>query len=471
MKISVKFLALLLSTIFILSAAGTGLTLSASETPSVSVEFDKTWFYVGETYTPNVEKSSDDLTIVWSIKTFSPAVASVSSNGTVTALSVGFTMVTAYCQDADYTQSFNVYVYDSLGIESNLSYYIMNVESQRLMSSASTNSSDYANVVTSPRSWEARSRWKVIKQSDGSFKIYGFSGVPGTVLKSFGTNAELETDEFGNAEKFRLIRVDQGDKKGLYLIKNSNGYVTQNSATSGYNVYLADEPNDFSYWSFMKVEKGYAEFFGFDYEGFNTSFDDYWYNEMALEYGYEICGHVNSQPERFKDELCLEDLMMYSGHGNAGVLAFKDSDGIYGEIAAHRNIYSSSLSPTYPIYYISDYAYNELSSMRCVMYMSCNSGNKNGYSLLDETYKKGAHFVFGITVSIETHDCSEWTDYFWQAIDAGQNIQSAIESATVSTGEVYYSVGTNSDGSTIWESRKRMPVEFVGDSFQYINIS
>ena len=92
------------------------------------------------------------------------------ANGVIYPRGLGVATVTMtyldeYDEEMSVSQMF--IVVDTLGLENNTSYYIMNVGTGRMMASSSTNRSDYANVVTLTNNWTERSKWRFVQLSDG----------------------------------------------------------------------------------------------------------------------------------------------------------------------------------------------------------------------------------------------------------------------------------------------------------------
>lgn len=89
-------------------------------------------------------------------------------------------------------------------------------------------------------------------------------------------------------------------------------------------------------------------------------------------------------------------LVVYRGHGEPGALRFHEVGGdVIGYLVANNNVnnYTDNKQIIDTNYYINELLENELASVRCVLYLGCNTatdikGTGGYYNLIEETYKK-----------------------------------------------------------------------------------
>lgn len=409
-------------------------------------------------------------------------VATIDSDGIITAHKQGSTLITASCYDINtnstYTDSEVLYVYDSTGIKNDTKYYIMNTGSKRLLSLESASDSLLTNVSTSPRSSSNLSHWTVKQLSDGRYKFISDYSSTGKCLDVTKGNVDIYNDNGAEYTKFSIERVATGGNKGLYIIKYGYNYVAQDA---NYNVYITDTRSSSIYWSFMAVNKRYAELFCHDYNyindsgnerHFDTSKNYEYFKDVFRGLDYSSISYKNpNSSDAYRYLRRDDDIFVYMGHGGSGRIAFaKEGNSITGRILADSNMNFSSISP----YYISDLDDNELALSRCVIYLGCSTGTfyTNGtkrYNLIDSTYDKGAHFVLGTTETLYTIQINNWMEYFLDEIKAGNNIQDAIINANLTLGDIEVPY-TKDDGSDAYKLVYGLPTYCVGDSTQYLNI-
>ena len=183
---------------------------------------------------------------------------------------------------------------------------------------------------------------------------------------------------------------------------------------------------------------------------------------------------IFSSSERLNAEdaynyLDLFGVYVYRGHANAGFLGLHTLNNVTtGYIMAHTDMMNISNA-----WYVNCFADNSLAQARCVVYLGCKTGtdyiNSNGtYNLVDETYKKGAHFVLGATEIMFSSYNDEWLKLFLENIQDGLCIKDAIEQANLSLGSV--SVERYDDnGSPYYVSLDAFPCYYAGDTKQYLN--
>lgn len=337
------------------------------------------------------------------------SVATVSSSGLVTALSTGSVTITLTARSTmtgggSLSDTVTLYVHDDTGIKSGTAYYIMNAASSRFLSLETTSDADKANVYTRQRSNTTMSRWTPIKYSNSNqYKIKSNYSPTSKCLDVSDGNIDIYTDTGGGYLKFTIDRVESGTYQGLYLIRyDGKYYVTQDS---NYNVYITTTLSAASYWSFMAVEKRYADYYSISEPDTRAKVSDY--QTVMESMGYTSNNwHCATAIWAYGALASTNDIFTFVGHGfeplnvpRAGISFQTDSGGDNGNITA-QPFGSGDKNRA-----ISDLDDNKLALSRCVLYLGCNAGttytvNGESSNLVDETFKKGAHFVLAPTQRI-----------------------------------------------------------------------
>ena len=420
------------------------------------------------------------LTPTWSSSNTS--VATVNSNGLITAHSKGTARITASCYDSDsgntYTDSVYVSVYDSTGIQNNTSYYIMNYFSKRLLSLESVSDSAHTNVCTQPRNTATIARWTIEKQSDGRFQFISDYSPTDKCLNVNGTNIDIYNNTEDNYVKFAIDRVQTGTYQGLYLIRYGNYYLAQ---SNNYNVYLTTSRSDAAYWSFMAVEKRSADLFSFFYpdqnssNNYNSTANNLLFTTVFNSKNFLAHAYVNETPAHAYNAMTTsDDIFVFRGHGNPGIVGFYDENGNHKGYLSADAMTGFYYDVTLPQSSIANIEENGLASLRVVLYLGCNTGGDitigdTTYNLVDATFEKGAHFVLGTTTKIRTWQGDDWLEYFLESISTGANIQQAIDDANYILNEIIVPY-TKEDGSEENVTVYGLPIYYVGDASQYLSI-
>jgi hypothetical protein len=352
---------------------------------------------------------------------------------------------------------------DSTGIENSKLYYIVNAYTPQCMAPNSTSATEYTNVTTVSRAWTQQTLWKVHMTSSGQFQLQSFGGLSGVILEAFGTSIEVESADGDPTEYFVIERINSGAFQGCYYIKQGEYYVTRHSSSG--NVYLSNITDSRSIWSFIKSDLGTAEMFNFsftDNNGVTTNTLGQRNNFMTKfsDLGYTVYSRTNNSStvayQRLQD---YTDVFLFVGHANSGLIAFFDSSGSqFGAISANGSV----LSLHRPNLHIDDLSPNQLSHVRMVLYLGCNSGNdlNNSTNLVNSTYNQGAHFVLGVTDEVLPGLVNEWLYYFIDYLHQGFNINDSMDYAYM----MQMQYGNYCEPFTL-------PTYYVGDTRQYIKIT
>ena len=411
-------------------------------------------------------------TMTWSSS--SPSVATVDSVGVVSAISPGITTITSrYSYNgAIYTDTITIEVFDKsnvVGIENGRNYYIMNYSGKRLMGLATASDLNLTNVNTGERTENTRYQWVTEQQTDGTFQLISTYSSAGRCLDVTGSNVDIYADSGASYQKFTIERVTSEPYEGLYLIKHGEKFVAQES---DYDVRLTETKTASCYWSFMAVPKQYAEFFCHEYpignDLFQTNLNYTYFRNVfnSLNYATSWSYTNNTATAAYNCMTKRDDVFIFSGHGNAGMIAFYEEEngaGICtGSISSNAWITAGEDNK-----YISSIEANGLNHARAIIYFGCETGktfNRNNLSyhnLVDETFEKGAHFVLGVEEVIYANHHNEWLEYFLDAINSGMNIVESVEYAKNTLGPITVE-GVN---------YAKIPLYTRGDDSQYLAIT
>ena len=357
-----------------------------------------------------------------------------------------------------------------LGLIDGAEYYIYNVYENtnqyifdRFFISAPTQTNGQVNVNLTIEygsyQWGSQYyKWKVHKQNDGTFLL---ESVNQKFLRIDEGNVVLHYNLGMDDQVFRIDRVDDENKEGTYTIKNGDKYLS----VSYYGFELLDEPNDMSYWTFMKASKGEAYCSGYDYytENFDTSGI---VTDVAMElasWGYNC--YWQTEPvsaTRTLDYMINSDISILTGLGQAGAIITNPYGGTNSMLMAEYELTQGSMQE-----YVNSLSDNALAKSRCIIYLSSYSGSDamgndgESYNLVNATYEKGAHYVLGFTSVVSQTLANEWLEEFWEHVVINDNnLGQAVRAACISTG-LYDGSPSNPDFSEY--------IHYRGDGTQYLS--
>lgn len=455
----------------------------------VDISVDNNYILLGNTKQVNCTTSSTNMNVTWVSN--NPDIATVSSSGLVTAKSEGQVRISAVYYGSSSAAICSDYVdigvYTSLGLDEGTKYYIMNYNSRRLMSLETVADTNYTNVGTRARYNYNYSQWTLERQADGRFQLVNGYSNTNKVLHASGTNLNIYTDINAESEKFTICRINSGTYAGLYYIRHGAYYVAQDANN---NVYLAPSPSNIAVWSFFAVDPGYANAFTHNYHyteddyqyHFDTSVNNSRFVSLFSSYFYYTSNaSVNDTASNAFNTLHREQqqIFVFMGHGGPGIIGFYEEDnvptgGIYADsVISNRYIDRDDKK------YISDLSNNELSDLRCVLYLGCSTGDDiihNGvtYNTVNATYEKGAHFVLGTTETLNTGHINDWLEYFLRYISDGENIKDACSYASRDLGIIEVPSGefVTVDGKEVELTKEvdGLPTYYVGDDIQYLKL-
>lgn len=433
---------------------------------------DKDYLVVGESIT--LTTTAGVTLLSWSSADTSVITVSNTSqkeaSKNITAVSVGETTITAkYVNNSTnetISASILVCVYDSLGLADFQCYYIMNYATERFLV-ADYISDDNMQLKTETKhdaTMFYNKWWLGYENSASIFKIvsmpeqdpFMFICVDGTFvhLSTYYPTIDLNSH-------FSIIRINDGEQEGLYLVKYGDCYLT--SSSSG--VYLSDTVSIFSYWSFMKSTDNTASIVTFNHtENDGGLFNTTAFNSDFLMYtSVWNCSprnaYVNISPSEAFNVLKDSEIFVFVGHGEPGVIHFQTDNGVsVGAILADNNIFVISGSD---VCNMGDLSHNALANSKCVLFISCHSGVDSGlgYNLVDVAFQKGAHFALGTTCAVGLDDGLEFLSGFMDYSNTGSDVQRCIEEGIRTAGRNVNDY-PQSDG---W-----FPVYYRGDTIQYL---
>lgn len=404
--------------------------------------------------------------IVQNIPTWSSSstsVATINSSGVITPISAGTTLIRGTNVFGETVEITLTVVIADCGITEGAKYYIMSGNTKRYLSLTVAQDVDSVGIFTRTKSDNKIFKWTVQKQSNSKYKIINNVGTATRVLTASGTNLCISSDAGLSTQKFSIYRIDQaGDNQGLYYIKYGSYYLKENS---NYNVTLTSSKSEATAWSFMEVEKGNASLFttvisseNFDTTAGKSDFDS---KMSSLGYNSDV-DLINKTPAIAYSHLINSDVFVFRGHGTPGCINFyDDSDSLVGKITINSSVDSGTQNR-----YLVSCSANQLSSLRCVLYLGCNTGVDYQYStgtylrtynLVTATYQKGAHFVLGTTEKVYTLDSDEFLLGFLEKANEGNfTIDECVYAGLVNAGIVS-------------NNTQKFPIIYVGDTNQYLN--
>ena len=112
---------------------------------------------------------------------------------------------------------------------------------------------------------------------------------------------------------------------------------------------------------------------------------------------------------------------------------------------------------------------NALAHVRCVIYNGCETGltltlDGTDYNLVDATFKKGAHYVLGITEVLPVVWEEEWFRILITYLDSSYSLGEAVEKATMDFSNIQWIVADT--GEIIMQP---YPYYAQGDGYQYLS--
>lgn len=436
--------------------------------PKMYISAPKDYILLGQSMQLECNSNTGVLPVIWSSSNVN--VISISSDGVITAHKEGAATIIATYYDTsakqNYSASIYIFVRDSLGIENNTNYYIINKSSGRCISLAEESDTNFTPIVTTPFFYSDLSEWKLEKQNNGSYQLVSIYSSTNKVMTFSSTiGLALLVDSNSIKQNFDIYRLTSGNYAGYYIIRINGYYVTQADDNS---IDLTENVSAKSYWSLMAAERGRADLYNFYFtdndtnETFDTTktVDDYRIRFMQM--GYFTFDSTNEMAAQAYHTLKnYDDVFIFRGHAMEGSLSFYNQNGtLTGSIAAGETMFYVGADR----HYIDELPYNSLASLRCALYLGCSTAvslqMERTVNLLSATFDKGAHFVLGTTDTVFTNNSDDFLWGFMKAASEGKNIEACINEGRIRAGNQVWLPAT--------ETRGEYPYTYIGDSSQYL---
>ena len=436
--------------------------------PKMYISAPKDYILLGQSMQLECNSNTGVLPVIWSSSNVN--VISISSDGVITAHKEGAATIIATYYDTsakqNYSASIYIFVRDSLGIENNTNYYIINKSSGRCISLAEESDTNFTPIVTTPFLYSDLSEWKLEKQNNGSYQLVSIYSSTNKVMTFSSTiGLALLVDSNSIKQNFDIYRLTSGNYAGYYIIRINGYYVTQADDNS---IDLTETVSAKSYWSLMEAERGRADLYNFYFtdndtnETFDTTktVDDY--RSRFMQMGYFTFDSTNEMAAQAYHTLKnYDDVFIFRGHAMEGSLSFYNQNGtLTGSIAAGETMFYVGADR----HYIDELPYNSLASLRCALYLGCSTAvslqMERTVNLLSATFDKGAHFVLGTTDTVFTNNSDDFLWGFMKAASEGKNIEACINEGRIRAGNQVWLPAT--------ETRGEYPYTYIGDSSQYL---
>ena len=455
-----------------------------ADTPTVSISADRTLLIAGQETAITVTTNPAGLEC--SLSSSNPSIVTPLSDHTVMAQMTGTAKIYAQIDGTDIKASVTINVRSSTGLINGKDYYIMNYQTGKYLSLASNTDANNVSIIGRDRGTQSISQWTahIGDTANGEVNYTRLSNAYcSTNRYMYASSSGLVIRNSNDSQTYYSIyRIESGSFQGKYMIRYGDQYVAMNSAGT---IYLTTTSSANIYWTFMAVEKGYADLFTFDYYyepgppsgyNFNTTVNDANFITAFNQYGYGLGAFASSNVSVTDAFDCLKtgDIFIYVGHGASARLIFETDNRITTGVLRASNIITVSNSLTAPT--IVHCAPNELALQRCVLYLGCSTGetytrtsNNTTLSanLLDITFEKGAHFVLGTTATVYDHQINHWLQLFLNSVtDEDANVESIDDMLLYANNNFGSFTYVLNDGHT--EYITGFPCAHRGDKNQYI---
>ncbi len=343
---------------------------------------------------------------------------------------------------------------DVAGINSGTTYYIKNLFDGKYLDVYDGGDSNGTNVWTYTFNATAAQKWRVVRNSDGTYTFYAVVSSNNRVLDVTGTNVDIWAyNSSWNCQKFTLVRDTTLAYGGTYKIKNGSDYVVLDVANDTIKVSSSGGGLN-ALWSFEPVSKGDADIYTSYYQNgdvlsiiptyFDTRGAASTFIEKCDNMGYNTFHFTNKPAQTAYNYMKNDFIWVFRGHGisftgeiPAATIGFYTDDGAYnGYITASTAIFNAAQDAA-----ISALSSNALAKAQCVLYIGCSTGvDYRGINLVSNTFNKGAHFALGTTETTYTNETDKWTKKFFEKADTGATIRQCLDHANYcqDIGLLYY---------------------------------
>ena len=348
---------------------------------------------------------------------------------------------------------------DTPGIESGTVYYIKNIDNGKYLDVKNGGDANGNDVWTYSYNASAAQKWRVVRNSDGSYTLYSVLSTGNRVLDVTGTNVDIWSyNSSYNCQKFKITRYNWLLQSGTYSISTNTevyNFLEYDPETESVKTTKSPDPMR-RLWSFEPVEKHDADFYSFYYQnGTFLGLPTYYDTRGAASTFMQKCENMGYCPYHFTNSSAPtayeylksnDSIWVFRGHGLVtndenenpeATIVFRNENGRYnGYLTANYAIEHCSQDKA-----IDSLSSNALAKAQCVIYMGCSTGvSYNGYNLVTSTYNKGAHFALGTTQTILTGTGDKWTKKFFEKADTGATIRECYHHANYyhDIGALYY---------------------------------
>ena len=343
---------------------------------------------------------------------------------------------------------------DVVGIDSGTTYYIKNLYDGKYLDVYNGNDSNGANVWTYQFNATAAQKWRVVRNSDGTYTFFAVVSSNNRVLDVTNSNVDIWTHYSSwTCQKFTLIRDTTLAYGGTYQIKNGSDFVISDIANDTVKLHSFGGGTN-SLWSFEPATKGDADIYTSYYQDgdFLWIFPTYFDTRGAASTFIETCSNMGYNTFHFTNKPAItaynymknDSIWVFRGHGisyvgdiPAATIGFYTDDGTYnGYITASTAIFNGTQDAA-----ISALPSNALAKARCVLYIGCSTGvDYMGFNLVTNTFNKGAHFALGTTQTLKTSANDKWTKKFFEKAETGATIRQCLDHANYyqNIGLLYY---------------------------------
>ncbi len=325
------------------------------------------------------------------------------------------------------------------GIVNNQSYYIVNKETGKYLTSLT-------GITNSPITQEAFStnytttqQWKFTKNSANT----------GYIISLANTGLRVRSTNSGDGTNVLLGNQTNSSYQLWKPIRNWNGtYHFQTNVSSGFSMKANGETaviqtpygcdfNHYDEWTLIPVNKGIASFFDFEVTGeysIHTTYGTEVMHEYAQSLGYgvdavNINGTTNLTAAQGFLALQSSSLFYFSGHGKPGKLNFyKDHSISLGDIVVHNDLKETSLDCS-----IGDLTNPNFSQLQLAVLSTCLTGRdsvtESGQVVEDNMtgrlYQLGAHNVISYFHETSQPYDLAWNSAFMTEVLLGRSLKTA----------------------------------------------
>lgn len=308
-----------------------------------------------------------------------------------------------------------VFAAQTSGLSSNKVYHIINKASGKCINVNYGTDANGTNVNQYTKDGSIEQYFKLVYNSSrDSYKLY-------SMCSSYGGNRVIDIYRPIQAgANIDIWTPDDNDAQDLIIINRGNGYYSLHpryntslaitsygtgngggsgtSSTSTGNVFVTTySGSDNQLWA-MKTGAmcHYHIETGMDRTPTHT-----WTKYYTERMGYSYYSRLNnSSSTNFLNDLRNNEIYVWQGHGNSGILAY-----------TRENALISSNS-------ITGLPSNSLSNLKIAVIYSCNSGSTptGGTSIVDAISGRGALCTVGWDTTIHMSDAMKWNELFWEKI-------------------------------------------------------